>query len=102
MLQPVLQPFDVEIGALRGLISEMGGRAEAAIERAMEALVRHDLEGARAVLADDRRIDALEAEVERLAVQIIAQRPPTAERSRSRRSSNGSAITPRTLPSVRP
>jgi phosphate transport system protein len=74
-----LKAFDAEIVELRGLISEMGGRAEAAIEDAMEALVRHDLEAASRIVTEDRRIDELEAAVERLAVQIIALRAPMAD-----------------------
>jgi phosphate transport system protein len=74
-----LKAFDAEIVELRGLISEMGGRAEAAIDRAMESLVRHDLTAASQVIADDKRIDELEIEVERLAVQMIALRAPMAD-----------------------
>ncbi len=71
--------FDSEIGELRGLIAEMGGRAEAAIADSMEALVRRDLELADRVIADDRKIDRLEQQVEKLAVRIIALRAPLAD-----------------------
>ena len=74
-----VKAFDDEIGMLRGHIAEMGGRAEAAITTAMEALVRRDLDLARQVIADDKAIDRLEAEVEKLAVQIIALRAPMAD-----------------------
>jgi phosphate transport system protein len=74
-----VKAFDNEIGELRGHIAEMGGRAEAAITRAMEALVKRDLDLARKVIEDDKAIDRLEAEVERLAVQIIALRAPMAD-----------------------
>ena len=74
-----VKAFDDEIGELRGHIAEMGGRAEAAITNAMEALVRRDLDLARQVIADDKAIDRLEAEVEKLAVQIIALRAPMAD-----------------------
>jgi phosphate transport system protein len=74
-----VKAFDNEIGELRGHIAEMGGRAEAAITNAMDALIRRDLELARRVIEDDRIIDRLEAEVEKLAVQIIALRAPMAD-----------------------
>lgn len=74
-----VKAFDNEIGELRGHIAEMGGRAEAAIKGAMEALVKRDLDLARKVIEDDKAIDRLEAEVERLAVQIIALRAPMAD-----------------------
>ncbi len=74
-----VKAFDNEIGELRGMIAEMGGRAEAAIDQAMEALVRSNTALAEKVIADDRLIDALERDIERLAVQIIALRAPMAD-----------------------
>ncbi|MEG3165154.1 phosphate signaling complex protein PhoU [Sphingomonas sp. PB2P19] len=73
-----VKAFDNDIGQLRGLISEMGGLAEEAIAKAMQALVRNDLALAAQVRAEDKKIDAMQAEVERLAVQIIALRAPMA------------------------
>lgn len=70
-------PADPDIGELRGLIAEMGGLAEAAVDASVDALVRHDLAAARRVIAGDKRIDALESQVERLAVRLIATRAPT-------------------------
>ena len=78
MTEHTIKAFDDDIERLRGLIAEMGGRAEAAIADAMTALSRHDLELAARVVADDKRIDALEADVEKLAIQIIALRAPMA------------------------
>jgi len=74
-----VKAFDNEIGALRGHIAEMGGRAESAIKRAMDALVRRDMVLAAQVIEDDKIIDRLESEVEKLAVQIIALRAPMAD-----------------------
>lgn len=78
MAEHTIKAFDEEIDTLRGLIAEMGGRAEAAIEKAMLALQRHDRELAAQVVAEDKRIDAIEAEVEKLVIQIIALRAPMA------------------------
>src|SRR5690349_5891241 len=74
-----IKAFDDELDQLRALIAEMGGLAESAITEAMQALVRRDTEGAQRVIEADRRLDALEAEVERNAVQIIALRAPMAD-----------------------
>lgn len=71
--------FDTEIGQLRGLVAQMGGLAEQAVGHAMTALARGDLDLASEVAAADRAIDALEAEVERTAVRIIALRAPMAD-----------------------
>jgi two-component system phosphate regulon sensor histidine kinase PhoR len=68
---------DPDIGELRGLIAEMGGLAEAALDASVDALVRHDLAAAQRVIAGDRRVDALESQVERLAIRLIALRAPT-------------------------
>ena len=79
MTEHTLRAFDDEIVELRGLISEMGGRAESAIEQAMIALAHHDLDLASEVISDDRKIDELEMAVERLAVQILTLRAPMAD-----------------------
>jgi phosphate transport system protein len=74
-----LKAFDDDLNQLRASIAEMGGLAEAAIADAMRALAARDSDGARQVVEDDKRIDAMEAEIERLAVQIIALRAPMAD-----------------------
>jgi phosphate transport system protein len=73
-----VKAFDNDIGELRGLISQMGGLAEDAIDKAMQALQRNDIALAEQVRAADKQIDVIEAEVERLAVRIIALRAPMA------------------------
>ncbi len=73
-----VKAFDNDIGELRGLISQMGGLAEDAIDKAMQALQRNDLALAEQVRIADKQIDVIEAEVERLAVRIIALRAPMA------------------------
>ena len=74
-----LKAFDDDLNQLRASVAEMGGLAEAAIGAAMRALAERDSDGARKVVDEDRRIDALETEIERLAVQIIALRAPMAD-----------------------
>ncbi len=74
-----VKAFDEDLDQLRGMIAEMGGLAEAAIADSMRALVNRDSEAAKTVVANDKKLDALEAEVERQAVQIIALRAPMAD-----------------------
>jgi phosphate transport system protein len=74
-----IKAFDDELDRLRGSIAQMGGLAEAAIADAMRALVGRDVESANRVIEADARIDALEAEIEKAAVQIIALRAPMAD-----------------------
>ncbi|HEX6741554.1 MAG TPA: phosphate signaling complex protein PhoU [Sphingomicrobium sp.] len=73
-----IKAFDEDIDRLRALISQMGGLAEHAIEEAMRCLVQRDVEGAERVVADDKKLDSLEVEAERRAVQLIALRAPMA------------------------
>ncbi|MCZ8136802.1 MAG: phosphate signaling complex protein PhoU [Porphyrobacter sp.] len=79
MAEHTVKAFDEDITRLRGLIAEMGGLAEVAIQEALDALVRGDEELAEKVVARDKRIDALETEVDKLAVRIIALRAPMAD-----------------------
>ncbi|MCC2975490.1 phosphate signaling complex protein PhoU [Sphingomonas sp. PL-96] len=74
-----VKAFDAEIGHLRALISQMGGLAEQAISDAMLALQRNDPTLAKEVRAADEKIDAIQAEVERLVVRVIALRAPMAD-----------------------
>ena len=43
MQEHTVKAFDEDITRLRGLIAEMGGLAEAAVERSLEALVKGDV-----------------------------------------------------------
>jgi phosphate transport system protein len=73
-----LKAFDEDLDRLRALIAQMGGLAEHAIAEAMRCLVQRDLEGAKKVVEDDKKLDALEIETERRVVQLIALRAPMA------------------------
>lgn len=79
MTDHTVKAFDADITRLRGLIAEMGGLAEVAIQDALDALVRGDLELAEKVVANDKKIDDLETEVDKLAVRVIALRAPMAD-----------------------
>ncbi|MEO8454095.1 MAG: phosphate signaling complex protein PhoU [Sphingomicrobium sp.] len=73
-----LKAFDDDMERLRALISQMGGLAEHSIGEAMRCLVERDTEGAEKVILDDKKLDVLEVETERRAVQLIALRAPMA------------------------
>lgn len=74
-----VKAFDDDLNRLRGMISEMGSRAAVAIESAMKALELHDTSAAARIVADDKRIDDLEIDVEKLVVTTIALRAPMAD-----------------------
>ena len=79
MIEHTVKAFDEDITRLRGLIAEMGGLAEVSIGEAMDALVKGNVETARQVIERDKRIDALEMAVDRLAIRILALRAPMAD-----------------------
>ncbi len=74
-----VKAFDADITKLRGLIAEMGGLAEVSMAEAMEALISGNMDLAASVIERDKRIDSLEAEIDRLAVRTIALRAPMAD-----------------------
>ena len=73
-----LKAFDEDLDRLRALISQMGGLAEHSIGEAMRCLVQRDIDGAAKVVENDKKLDVLEIETERRAVQLIALRAPMA------------------------
>jgi phosphate transport system protein len=74
-----VKAFDEDITRLRGMIAEMGGLAELSLTEAMEALTKGNKDLVNSVIERDRKIDALEAEVDKLAVRVIALRAPMAD-----------------------
>ena len=79
MAEHTVKAFDEDITRLRGLIGEMGGLAEVAIQEALDALVRGDEELAAKVVERDKKLDDLEMQVDKLAVRLIALRAPMAD-----------------------
>lgn len=79
MVEHTVKAFDEDITRLRGLIAEMGGLAEVAIHEALQALVNGDEELAAQVVERDVKLDALETEVDAMAVRILALRAPMAD-----------------------
>src|SRR5918911_3250284 len=70
--------LDDELDVLRDRVLVLGGEAEAALVRAMYALVERDSEAAREVLEGDDAIDRLEVEIDRLCIDVLALRQPAA------------------------
>lgn len=66
-----------ELQLLAGEIAEMGGLAERLVMDSVTALTRIDSTRARAVIADDERLDAMQRKVENHAVDLIAAHRPT-------------------------
>jgi phosphate transport system protein len=58
-------------------VARLGGLAEAQIADCVDAVTRRDVPLAQAVIARDRKLDILQAEIERKAIELIATRQPT-------------------------
>ena len=79
MNEHTVKAFDDDLNRLRGLVSEMGSRAALAVEHAMAALAGRDENAASRIVAEDKVIDELESEIEKLVVTTIALRAPMAD-----------------------
>lgn len=64
-----------EIAVLKEKLLLMAGYAEAAVNRAVKALARRDDDMARRTREEDELIDALELEIDRLALRLLERRP---------------------------
>ncbi len=67
---------------LRDRLLLMGGETELALQRAMHALVQRDSDVANQVLENDRVIDSMELEIDRLSVEVLTLRRPVAKELR--------------------
>ncbi len=78
MLMQHHRHLDDELDSLRDKVLLLGGEAEAALQRAMQALMERDSDAARGVLNHDDAIDRIEVEIDRQCIDIIALRQPAA------------------------
>ena len=78
MVNHTVKSYDRELDTIERLIAEMGGIAEKMVVEAVDALANADTVLAHQVIAADPRLDALQREIEDLAVMTIARRQPVA------------------------
>ena len=78
MNEHIVRSYDQELELLDKKIAQMGGLVEQCLARGFDALVRRDPRLAEAVVADDRKADMLEGEIQELTIQMIARRQPMA------------------------
>ena len=78
MIDHTVKSYDKELDTLERRIAEMGGIAEKMVVDAMDSLANSDSALASEVVATDPRVDALQREIEDLAVVTIARRQPVA------------------------
>lgn len=74
----IVRAYDQELKQLNELIGRMGGLAEAQIDAAIRAVAERNLDLAAEVTGNDARVDEMEAEINRLALRMLALRQPMA------------------------
>lgn len=70
--------IDKQLNSLRDRLLLLGGEAETALQRSMQALIERDSQLARDVLARDDAIDQLELEIDRQSIDVLALQQPAA------------------------
>lgn len=74
----ILRKFDVDLNLLSSRLLEMGGLVESQIALALEAMNTFDLPIVERVLEGERRLNAMEIEIDEEVGNIIARRQPAA------------------------
>jgi phosphate transport system protein len=75
----ISKSFSQELAQLRDLIVRMGGMVENQLASAAQAVADADAAAAARAVEQDPAVDALEREVEQLAIQTLALRQPVAD-----------------------
>lgn len=74
----ISQRFDNELEDIRNKVLLMGGLVETQVTNGIRALINADVDLAETVATSDLEINALEVEIDKQCVEIIARRQPTA------------------------
>jgi phosphate transport system protein len=75
----LVKSFDQELKHLRNLMTEMGGIVETQVAVAADAIMDRDVAAATRAVEADPKVDALEREVEKLVIRLLALRQPVAD-----------------------
>ena len=71
--------FDEQLEQLNNHLLEMGALIERSIENATQALIKQDVEAAKAAIAADQEVDHKEREIESLCLKLLLQQQPVAK-----------------------
>jgi len=78
MNEHIIRSFDEELAQLSADVARMGGLAEAQVAACIEAMAKHDVALAEAIVARDDRLDAMEMEIDQSCTRLVALRQPVA------------------------
>jgi phosphate transport system protein len=70
--------FHDELAQLKQKLSDMSALAEQLVERSIKALLDHEREVAEEVISGDKRVNALEVDIEQRAIRLLALQQPMA------------------------
>jgi phosphate transport system protein len=79
MNEHTLKFFGEELAQLKAEVTRLGGLAEAQVADAVEAVAKRDVQLAQTVVGRDDRLDALQRDIEKKAIRLIALRQPVAQ-----------------------
>ena len=79
MSEHIVKAYGEELNHLSAEVARMGGLTEAEVADAIETVTRRDLTLAQSVIERDLKLDALNVEIERKAIRMIALRQPVAQ-----------------------
>ena len=81
MPQPghTFKQFDADLEALCTRVLQMGGLVESQIQAAIDVYSTGDIDLAARVIDGDRRVNALEVQIDGLCAALIARRQPAAK-----------------------
>jgi phosphate transport system protein len=78
-MEHTFKAVDEELKGLHADVGEMGDLAVAQLRAAIAAFVRHDAAEAAQIAAADKRLDEMDADIERRSVRFIALHQPMAD-----------------------
>lgn len=78
MAEHIVRSFHDQLEGLSTAITQMGGLCEAQLADAIDAISRRDVGLAESIVKLDAKIDALENQIERQAINLLALRQPLA------------------------
>jgi phosphate transport system protein len=70
--------FETELVTVRQRIFAMGRQVDQVLESSARALIEHDSELGREIIAGDRETDSMELEIDHLCLEVLARRQPVA------------------------
>ena len=79
--QHISKKFDQELEDVRNLVLKMGGLVEQQVANGLKALLKGDTSLAKKVIKRDRKVNALEVDIDERCTNILARRSPAATAS---------------------